>query len=277
MDKYETRRLNLLTLIREHCGGKAAALADKIGRSPSYVSRMLYVEGKEGKKRIGEDMRDIIESALVLERGRLDDEYAAIKERDGIVDVSTVQQPTQPYLVSDSDPAAAIQLGTSPLSLEQLRQLIPGGRAFRPLTPEGPGVTHIPKVKLKLSAGISGIEVIPERFDGSTTMLSTDWIQRHGYDPAQLISTFVGGESMLPNLHPDDVVVVNLADRDPVDGKVFAVNYEGEPVIKRLTRDLGRWWLTSDNPDQQRYPRKACEGDTCIIVGRVVHKESEHI
>jgi hypothetical protein len=74
MDKFEIRRQNLVALLHSHCGGKAATLADLIGRSPSYVSRMLYPEGKDGKKRIGEDMRDIIEDALSLKRGSLDEE-----------------------------------------------------------------------------------------------------------------------------------------------------------------------------------------------------------
>ena len=81
MDKYETRRLNLRALLHSHCGGRAATLADLIGRSPSYVSRMLYPEGKDGKKRIGEDMRDLIEDALSLKRGTLDEESSALTEQ----------------------------------------------------------------------------------------------------------------------------------------------------------------------------------------------------
>jgi hypothetical protein len=41
-------------------------------------------------------------------------------------------------------------------------------------------------------------------------------------------------------------------------------------------RDTGQWWLTSDNPDQRRYPRKACD-DSVVLLGRIVHKQSEHI
>jgi hypothetical protein len=85
MDKFEVRRLNLRAVLRTHCGGKAATLADKIERSASYVSRMLYPEGKDGKKRIGEDMRDIIEDALLLQRGTLDDQETAAAESGGLL------------------------------------------------------------------------------------------------------------------------------------------------------------------------------------------------
>ena len=142
---------------------------------------------------------------------------------------------------------------------------------------EDPALTHIPKVKLRLSAGISGFQVEPERFDGSTTTVPTDWIVRNGYNREQLIAIRVKGESMEPTLYEDDLVVVNLADTRPADGHVYAINYEGEPAVKRLTRDAGQWWLTSDHLDQRKYYRRICNGNDCIIVGRVVRKESERL
>lgn len=55
MDQYEKRRKALQSLV-DHLGrGGIAAIAQKIGKEPNYVSRMLYPEGKPGKKRIGED------------------------------------------------------------------------------------------------------------------------------------------------------------------------------------------------------------------------------
>lgn len=72
MDKYEKRRLNLIELRDKKCNGKAAELAKKIGRDPSYVSRMLYAAGKAGKKRIADDMIEVIEEAFSLPRGWLD-------------------------------------------------------------------------------------------------------------------------------------------------------------------------------------------------------------
>jgi len=81
---------------------------------------------------------------------------------------------------------------------------------------------------------------------------------------------------MEPGLYDGDTVVVNTQSATPKDGTVFAVNYEGEMVIKRLIRDAGQWWLASDNPDQRRYPRKVCD-ENSIIIGEIVHKQSERI
>jgi len=135
----------------------------------------------------------------------------------------------------------------------------------------------IRKVKLRLSAGITGFAVEPETHDGGTISVQRGWVDRNGYHPDRLVAIKVKGESMEPALYEDDVVIINTADTRPVDGVVFAVNYEGEPVVKRLARDIGEWWLTSDNPDQRKYHRKMCRGRECIIVGRVVRKESERI
>lgn len=140
---------------------------------------------------------------------------------------------------------------------------------------DDPSLVKIPKVKIRLSAGIVGFEVEPEEFDGATTTVPTDWIERNGLRKECLIATRIKGESMEPTLYADDLVVINTGDRNLVDGAVFAINYEGEPVVKRLERDAGDWWLRSDNHDQRKFPRKVCRGDACILIGRVVRRESE--
>ena len=234
---------------------------------------MLYVEGKDGKKRIGEDMRDFIESALVLPKGWLDNEETAIAEMNG-----RLASPEAPADHASAPPegAGVLQKG-APLTVAQARRLIPGARGVEGVGSDDKSLVHIPKIPLKLAAGVAGIQVDPERFDGSTWTLKASWIAKHRLHAEHLIALDVTGESMAPGLRPGDVVVVNLADTKPVDGAVYAFNFDGEPVIKRLTRDAGHWWLTSDNQDQVKYYRRICEGDACIIVGRVVKKESDYI
>ena len=98
-----------------------------------------------------------------------------------------------------------------------------------------------------------------------------------GFNPERLLALRVIGASMEPGLFDGDTVVVNLADANPVDGEAFAVNYEGELVIKRMRRDAGEWWLSSDNSDKRRFPDKRCAGDGIEILGRIVYKSSERI
>lgn len=64
MDKYEERRLLLSDILASKCSGKIVDLAEKLGKDSTYVARMLYPEGKAGRKRIGEDMLDHIKDVF---------------------------------------------------------------------------------------------------------------------------------------------------------------------------------------------------------------------
>lgn len=139
-----------------------------------------------------------------------------------------------------------------------------------------PDYPAIKRVKFKLSAGVSGFAVDYDQGDNTPLVFNRSWYENNNYTPAKLFAVSVSNGSMEPGLHHDDVVVVNTDSITPKDGKVFAVNYEGEMVIKRMVRDAGQWWLRSDNPDQGAYPRKVCD-EHCIIIGEVVQKQSETI
>ncbi len=170
--------------------------------------------------------------------------------------------------------AAALEV--SPEWLETGKgQMKAGGK--QPINLENnPDFPAIRRVKFKLSAGVSGFAVDYQEGNGNPLVFRRDWYVKNGYNPDKLFATYVANGSMEPGLYDGDTVVVNTAQAEPKDGHVFAVNYEGELVIKRLVRDAGEWWLTSDNPDQRRYPRKVCHESVCII-GEIVHKQSERI
>jgi phage repressor protein C with HTH and peptisase S24 domain len=144
-----------------------------------------------------------------------------------------------------------------------------------PLT-DNPDYPAIRRVRFKLSAGGSGYGIEYLGDDAEPIVFRREWFSSRHLRPDKLFAVQVYNGSMEPSLWAGDTVVVNTADTEPRDGEVFAVNYEGELIVKRLVRDAGQWWLTSDNPDQRRYPRKACD-DGVVLIGRIVHKQSEHI
>jgi phage repressor protein C with HTH and peptisase S24 domain len=135
----------------------------------------------------------------------------------------------------------------------------------------------IRKVVFRISAGVAGFAVdFLDNGDGAPLFFQKTWFATRGYDPDDLYAIKVRGASMEPSLADGDTVVVNTEDKTPMDGEVFAANYDGELVVKRLVRDAGEWWLSSDNRDERRYPRKRCDEHT-FILGRIVHKQSERI
>jgi phage repressor protein C with HTH and peptisase S24 domain len=163
------------------------------------------------------------------------------------------------------------QRATDPLAL------LPGSKRVEAHDDDSPVFYQIPKVRLKLQAGVMGVLTEPLPEEGGKATILRSWVDRRGFHPEKLVAIEVRGESMEPTLYAGDTVFINLADTQPVENGVFAVNYEGEAVVKRLSRDAGDWWLTSDNSDQRKYHRKVCRGVDCLIVGRIVYKESEHI
>lgn len=92
MEKYEARRKSLLKLMYSQCEGKVATLAKRLDRSDSYVARMLYPDDKAGRKRIGEEMAELIEKKFGLEAGGLDG-----------VDINPTQTSVAPPTTFDSD------------------------------------------------------------------------------------------------------------------------------------------------------------------------------
>lgn len=139
-----------------------------------------------------------------------------------------------------------------------------------------PDYPSIRRVRFKLSAGASGFSLDYPEDEGAPIVFQRAWYEARRLNPEKLFAVKIANGSMEPGLYHGDTVVVNTESKNPKDGTVFAVNYEGELVIKRLVRDRGEWWLSSDNPDERRYPRKVCD-ENCIIIGEIVHKQSEHI
>jgi phage repressor protein C with HTH and peptisase S24 domain len=147
----------------------------------------------------------------------------------------------------------------------------------RPINLENnPDYPAIRRVALKAHAGVTGYAVEYMNDDGPPIVFRKDWYTLHGYRPEKMMALRVAGESMVPNLYAGDLIVINSLQTEPKDGIVFVCLYEGEVVAKRLVRDSGQWWLTSDNADQRRFPRKACD-DSTQVVGEVVYRQTERI
>lgn len=134
----------------------------------------------------------------------------------------------------------------------------------------------IKRVDFKISAGISGYSVEYLDGDKAPIFFRRDWIESKGFNHEHLYAIKVSGHSMETSLYEGDLVVVNVDDTKPIDGEVFSVNYEGELVIKRMVRQSGNWYLASDNSDKRKYSDKLCH-ENCIVIGRVIYKQSERI
>jgi phage repressor protein C with HTH and peptisase S24 domain len=244
MKREDVRRENARRLATD--AGGLTEFARKTGMENSQVSQII---GKNPTKNIGNLIASRIEQAFDQAEGSLD------------IPCQAQENAQQGSLGGENAVNAASFPGARPVSVED---------------ENSPHHHQIPKVTLRLQAGVTGIETEPDLRDGGTLGISRTWIERKGFNPENLIAIQVRGESMEPTFYEDDTVVINLADKKPVDNGVYAINYEGEAVVKRLSRDAGQWWLMSDNSDQRKYFRRACQGNRCIIIGRVVRREGDN-
>lgn len=176
--------------------------------------------------------------------------------------------------------SAFVRLGYSPDWIQdgRLPKRSNDSRRSEPeeIDPEEAGLIYVARVRFKLSAGVTGFTVDVEDGETPPIFFRKDWFSRNGYRPEALFAVRVSGDSMVPSLFDGDLVVVNTEDTRPRDGEVFAANYEGELVIKRVRLDGGMCWLDSDAADQVRFRPRQC-GEGCFIIGRAVYKQSERI
>lgn len=262
MDVQAHRKQRLRELMALRCDNTIARLAEKIERAESYVSRMLYPMDKPGAKPIADKMSRVIESAFNLERAWLD-----MPLGHGLQVQSADSTPKTAELVASEQVPAYLRAA----------QAQSNAAAAEVNLADNPEYPAIRRVRFKLSAGASGfgIEYLDEP-DEAPIVFRRSWFESHGYRPHRLFAFRVANGSMESGLYDGDTVVVNTDATTPKDGVVYAFNYEGELVVKRLIRDSGQWWLYSDNPDQRRYPPKLCD-ENCHIIGQIVHKQSERI
>lgn len=123
-------------------------------------------------------------------------------------------------------------------------------------------------VKNFLHAGLGGMDGDFEPDDDVSVTIPRSWLLERGVSAQTVKALRIKGLSMYPTLRPGTIAIVNLADRVPVDGKLFAVNVGDKSVIKRLERDNGMWYLASDNPAPE-YRRKPVSDNETQIVGRM--------
>lgn len=172
--------------------------------------------------------------------------------------------------------------GEGPMEVAGVNASLPGlfasstGGPMMPIEMENnPEYPAVRRVSIKAQAGITGYAVEPMA-DGAPIVFRADWYKTHGYRPDRMLALRVCGESMIPSLYPDDLIVVNTESTTPRDGVAFLAAYYGEIMVKRLVMDAGQWWLCSDNADQRRHPRKQCD-DSTVLIGEVVYKQSERV
>lgn len=98
-----------------------------------------------------------------------------------------------------------------------------------------------------ISAGPGSVAV--DGHEKRTLAFSEQWLRKKGYKRKSLVIIQVHGESMEPRLSDGDVALINTADKEIIDHRIYALRYGDDLRIKRLSRRYdGAIVISSDNP-----------------------------
>ncbi len=127
----------------------------------------------------------------------------------------------------------------------------------------------IPRLDVEASAG-HGSLVQSEESTGSYAF-NRKWLARRGLNPKDLAVISVAGDSMEPDLHDGDLILINRADQVLRDGRIFAVRYSDQLFVKGVQIFPGkRIFLNSRNSNYAPIIIDQDGTDDVEIIGRVV-------
>lgn len=134
----------------------------------------------------------------------------------------------------------------------------------------------IPRLDLHLSAGNGKDQVVIDFLDKQPQAFRADWVRSERLKPSKLACMTAHGNSMEPNIWDGDSLVIDTSQRDVVDGKVYALWYEGGERVKRLSRlPGGGLRIKSDNPQHDTIDLGPDYLGHVRIIGRVVHRSGK--
>ncbi|WP_449406067.1 S24 family peptidase [Massilia phosphatilytica] len=136
------------------------------------------------------------------------------------------------------------------------------------LVGSGPETIPVRAVKLRLQAGVNGYVAEPDLdIDHGIFHVPKYVIDKLRLNPADLMIMTIKGRSMEPMYFEDDKVLVDTSKQSPKNNECFAVNWNGEPIVKCLIRKPEGWCLYSFN---NKFPSMSVRSGQCSIIGQVV-------
>lgn len=142
---------------------------------------------------------------------------------------------------------------------------------------------QIPSLEVQLSAGPGdeqrnlGLQLQIDFLEAEPLAFRADWIRKMRLQPSKLAAMRVGGDSMENRLHDGDAVVIDTSQTEILDGKVYALWYDGGERVKRIYRRPGGG-LVIHSDNEAKYPPMTLSAEECQhirIIGRVVHVSGE--
>ena len=129
-----------------------------------------------------------------------------------LADASGMSQQMISKLESGGSPATSNIVAIAMALNVSAEWLDSGEKKLEPTEP-GPEFVPIERVKLKVSAGVTGFTVEHLDGNGPPVYYRADWLKEEGLRAERLFALRVSGDSMQPSLWDGDLIVVNTEDK----------------------------------------------------------------
>jgi phage repressor protein C with HTH and peptisase S24 domain len=142
-------------------------------------------------------------------------------------------------------------------------------------TEGGTDLIMIPLAEARLSAGTGSLETGAASDSGYA--FPSDFLHRKG-NPRRMVLMRVSGDSMMPEIFDNDLVLLDRGQTEISPGRLYAVGFEDAIYIKRIDKVPGKIILHSVNP---AYPPLSLDlrGDSAEqfrVIGRVLWSGREY-
>lgn len=129
-----------------------------------------------------------------------------------------------------------------------------------------------PDVLAYRQAASLGEGAVPDEYAETHALkFRAESLRRKRLRPDMLGVVYGKGDSMEPRIQSGDAILFDRSDREPRDGGIYVVSYDGDLLAKKLTFMGNRWWVESLNKDDPKWrkPRPIDEVKQFEIHGRV--------
>jgi transcriptional regulator with XRE-family HTH domain len=240
--------------------------------------RVARKAAKLTQEQLGERLGMTKGNVSAWENGRHEPSYAQLQQ---ISEISGMPLPSMDSQHKTSTANASISEPKAPLINRTLNK---HGRSLDEQDlpqPTEDEFAYVPQLDIAAACGNGRFEdhvVVKGGLAFKKSFLRDKGVPEHA---ARIV--YAAGGSMSPTLQDGCVVLLNLADTEPRDGKVYAICKPDDGlVLKRLIWDyhpaLGRqtWIMRSDNPDKIAHPDKMLPlDDRTMIAGRAVWNDNQ--
>jgi phage repressor protein C with HTH and peptisase S24 domain len=216
--------------------------------------------------------------------------YEMIEDRRRELGLSQAQLGALAFGRADNSGVQNLKRGSSPThdKLSQIAQALGFELYFGPPRETGTvkqvmlnnkDFAQIPLHEATLSAGHGSLNESDLVIDHLA--FRRDWLQRIGLAASNASLARVTGDSMLPTIADNDLVLIDTTKRDPpqvsgsgkhpVKRPIYAVLIEGQARVKRLLQpSAGTLMLISDNPDYAPEVLTGTDAENLQIIGKVM-------